>query len=289
MPALGRLGRIIGRAARCWIADDAPHLGAGLAYYSLFSAAPLLIIAGAIAGAVFGEESVRRGLESQLADQVGPEPAKALIGIVEIASKRRHGFWAGLVGAGALVIGAVSFFVALRSALARIWKGEAKAPPSGLAGIVGTYTIATVLVVCAGLLLLAALLISSALAAVEGLGRDLPGSAPLWRVVEFAVSFVVTTLVFAAVFRLASHFRWRHIWLGAIATAVLYAIGKAAFGLYVEWSGVQSGYGAAGALVVFLVWVYYTAQIILFGAEVVAAGAAEQARAAQFTVRWRGV
>ena len=96
-----------------------------------------------------------------------------------------------------------------------------------------------------------------------------------------------TTLVFATVFRLASHFRWRHVWLGAIATAILYGIGKAAFGLYVEWSGVQSGYGAAGALVVFLVWVYYTAQIILFGAEVVAAGAAEQMRAgtAQFTAR----
>lgn len=287
MRASRQLGRILGRAARCWIEDDAPQLGAGLAYYSLFSAAPLLIIAAAIAGAVFDEEAVRRGLESQLAYQFGAQSAKALIGIVEIASKPRHGFWAGLIGAGALVVGAVSFFASLRSALGRIWKGEAKAPPTGIAGIVGTYTIATVLVVCAGLLLLAALLISSALAALEGIGRDLPGSALVWRIVELAVSFVVTTLVFATVFRLASHFRWRHVWLGAIATAILYAIGKAAFGLYVEWSGVQSGYGAAGALVVFLVWVYYTAQIILFGAEVVAAGAAEQMRAgtAQFTAR----
>ncbi len=285
MPAFGHLSRILGRAARCWIEDDAPQLGAGLAYYSLFSAAPLLIIAAAIAGVIFGEESVRRGLESQLAYQLGAEPAKALIGIVEIAGKPRHGFWAGIAGAGVLVVGAVSFFASLRSALARIWKGEAKPPPTGIAGIVSTYTIATVLVVCAGLLLLAALLISSGLAAIEGLGRDLPGSALLWRAIEFAVSLAVTTLVFAGVFRLASHFRWRHVWLGAITTAVLYAIGKAAFGLYVEWSGVQSGYGAAGALVVFLLWVYYTAQIILFGAEVVAAGAAEQARAAQLTVR----
>ena len=289
MSALRQLGRILGRAGRCWIEDDAPQLGASLAYYSLFSAAPLLIIAAAIAGAVFDEESVRRGLASQLSYQLGAEPAKALIAIVEIAGKPRQGFWAGIAGTGALLIGAVSFLASLRSALSRIWKGEAKPPPSGIAGIILTYTIATVLLLFAGLLLLAALLISSALAAVEGLGRDLPGSAAMWRLVELGVSFAVTTLVFAIVFRLASQFRWRHVWLGAIATAVLYAIGKAAFGLYVEWSGVQSGYGAAGALIVFVVWVYYTAQIILFGAELVAAAASEQARAAQFTARWRGV
>jgi membrane protein len=101
----------------------------------------------------------------------------------------------------------------------------------------------------------------------------------------------VTTLVFALVFGLTSQFEWRHVWFGAIVTAVLYAIGKALFGLYVEWSGVKSGYGAAGALVVFLVWVYYTAQIILFGAEAVAASAIdrEKARAAQLTGRLRGV
>src|SRR5690242_5462208 len=154
MAAFRHLGRILGRAARCWIEDDAPQLGAGLAYYSLFAVAPLLIIATVIAGVVLGEESVRRELESQLAYQVGAEPAKVLIRLVQIAGKPRHGFWAGLVAAGALVIGAVSFFASLRSALARIWKGEAEAAPSGVAGIVRSYTIATVLVVCAGLLLM---------------------------------------------------------------------------------------------------------------------------------------
>ncbi len=280
MAKLGYLGRILMRAGRRWIADSAPQLGAGLAYYSLFSVAPLLIIAAAIAGVVFGEESVRRSLESQLADQIGPEPAKALLALVEAANKPRQGFWAGLIGGGALIVGAVSFFASLRAALASIWKSAAIAPPSGIMGVVRTYAIATVLVVLAGLLLMAALLISSTLAALEGLGRDLPGSASLWRALEFAVSFGVTVLVFATVFRLTSHFRWRHVWLGAVATSILYAIGKMLFALYVEWSGVQSGYGAAGALVVFLVWVYYTAQIILFGAEVVAAGAADRADAA---------
>ena len=274
MSAIGQWFRVFGSAAGRWYDDDAPTLGAGLAYYSLFAVAPLLVIAAAIAGIVFGEESVRRELEAQLAQQVGAEPAKALLGLVDAAAKRRHGFWAALVGSGAMVIGAVSFFASLRTIFARIWKGDAKPVPSGLLSVVSTYTIATVMVVGGGLLLMAALAISSALAGLEGLGHALPGSALLWRGVELAVSFAVTTLVFALVFRLTSQFAWRHIWLGAIATAVLYAIGKALFGLYVEWSGVKSGYGAAGALVVFLVWVYYTAQIILFGAEVVAASAA---------------
>jgi membrane protein len=276
MSTLRRLGSILGRAARRWIDDDAPQLGAALAYYSLFSVAPLLIIAAAIAGIAFGEESVRRALEAQLAEQVGAEPARALLSLVDVAAKPRQGFWAALIGAAALVVGAVSFFVSLRTAFARIWKGEAKPPPSGIAGIVSAYTIATVMVVGAGLLLMAALVVSAVLAGLEGVGRGAAG-AP-WRAVEIVVSLGVATLVFALVFRVTSHFRWRHIWLGALATAILYAIGKALFGLYVEWSGVQSGYGAAGALVVFLVWVYYTAQIILFGAEVVAAGEAEGKR-----------
>lgn len=276
--AIRRWGRILGSAARRWFADDAPALGAGLAYYSLFSVAPLLVIAAAIAGIAFGDELVRRELETQLAQQLGAEPAKALLGLVDAAAKRRQGFWAALIGSGALVIGAVSFFASLRTIFARIWKTDAKPAPSGLIGVVGTYTIATVMVVGGGLLLMAALAISAALAGLEGLGHELPGTALLWRAAEVAVSFALTTLVFALVFRLTSQFAWRAVWTGALATALLYAVGKMAFGLYIEWSGVKSGYGAAGALVVFLVWVYYTAQIILYGAEVVAAAAAEPAK-----------
>ncbi len=291
MSAIGEWGRILGRAARRWYDDDASQLGAGLAYYSLFSVAPLLVIAAAIAGLAFGEGSVRRELEAQLVQQLGAEPAKALLGLVDIAAKPREGFWAALVGSAALVIGAVSFFASLRSVLGRIWRSEAKPTPSGFVRVVGTYTIATVMVVGGGLLLMAALVVSAALAGLEGLGRELPGSALLWRTVEFVVSLALTAGIFALVFRLTSHFAGRHVWRGAIVTAILYALGKAVFGLYVEWSGVKSGYGAAGALVVFLVWVYYTAQIILFGAETIAASAAEREEpgAAQFTGRLRGV
>jgi membrane protein len=281
--AIRRWGRIFGRAANCWYDDDAPILGAGVAYYSLFAVAPLLVIAAAIAGVAFGEESVRRELEGQLALQVGREPAKAIVDLVEAAARPRQSFWAGLVGSVALVIGAVSFFATLRAAFARIWKGEAKPAPSGVVRVLSSYTIAIVMVAGGGLLLMAALAISSALAGLEGLGGELPGTALLWRAIEVATSLAVTALVFALVFRLTSQFSWRDVWLGAIATAILYAVGKALFGLYVEWSGVQSGYGAAGALVVFLVWVYYTAQIILFGAEVVGASAAERAAAARLS------
>ena len=273
-------GIVLGRAARRWYGDDAPQLGAALAYYSLFSVTPLLVIAAAIAGIAFGDETVRRQLEVELANQLGAEAGKALVGMMETAAKPRHGFWAAAIGTVLLAFGAVSLVVQFRSVLTRIWKDQLKPAPSGIWRTIGAYLVAILMVVGAGVVLMAALAVSAALAGLQGLGRDLPGTALLWRGVEFAASLAITTLVFALVFRLTSHFRWQHIWLGALVTALLYALGKALFGLYVELSGVQSGYGAAGALVVFLIWVYYTAQIVLFGAEVVAADAAVAAKRA---------
>lgn len=270
---------MFGRAARRWYDDDAPQLGAALAYYSLFSVTPLLVIAAAIAGIAFGDDAVRRQIEVELANQVGVESAKTLVGMMEAAAKPRHGFWAAAIGTIVLVFGAVSLIVQFRSTLTRIWKDQMKPAPSGLWRTLGSYIVAILMVVGAGVVLMAALALSTVLAGVQGVGRELPGTALLWRGVELLASLAITTLVFALVFRLTSHFRWRHIWLGALVTALLYALGKALFGFYVELSGVQSGYGAAGALVVFLVWVYYTTQIVLYGAEVVAAAAAAAKRA----------
>lgn len=273
MTSIRRWATVIGRSARKWYGDDAPELGAALAYYSLFAVAPLLVIAAAMAGIAFSDTAVRLYLESRLAHEIGMEPAKALLAMAEIAANPRHGFWAVAIGGAILVIGAVTLFVELRYILSRIWRRPASPAPSGLLRVAAGYAVAVLMVVGTGLLLMAALALSAALAALHTLGSLNPDTALLWRLLEALISLAVTGLIFALVFRLASHFAWRHIWFGAAVTSLLYALGKILFGFYIQWSGVQSGYGAAGALVVFLLWVYYTAQIFLFGAEVVGASA----------------
>lgn len=268
-----RSAKLLRAAAIRWSGDDAPLLGAAIAYYSLFSVAPLLVIAVGIAGIAFEAEAVRRQLLDQLSLQFGRNAAETILGMTRGAATAADGVVAAILGAGALVAGAVTLFVQLRTALARIWKERLKGPPAGFLRIAMGYLLAVLMVVGAGLVLLAMLALSSVLASLQELGGALPASETLFRVLEFLLSLAVTAAVAAAVFRLMSRYAWGPIWAGAAITAILYAIGKALFGLYIEFSGIQSGYGAAGAFVVFLVWVYYTAQIFLFGAEAVAAAA----------------
>jgi membrane protein len=283
---LKRNARILKRAGIRWWDDDAHQIGAALAYYSLFSAAPILIIAMAIAGVAFDAETVRTALERRLAGAIGPQPARTLLDLAVSRMERADGFWAAAIAGGALIFLSIALFVELRVALARIWKRDSKAGPSGFARVVRSYAIAVLMVIGAGILLLGLLALSAVLGALKSLGADLPGTAVFLRLLNIAVPLAVAVLVFALVFRVTSHFAWRHIWRGALVTALLYTLGNTLFGFYIEVTGMRSGYGAAGALVVFLVWVYYTAQIFIYGAEAVAASAED---AAQFTARWRGV
>ncbi|MGH7002915.1 MAG: YihY/virulence factor BrkB family protein [Alphaproteobacteria bacterium] len=270
---------ILRDAAGRWLSDDVPQLGAALAYYSLFSIAPLLVIAVAIAGIAFDSASVRSQLQLELAGAIGADAATAILGLVDAAAGPRKGFWAAAIGVVMLIVGAVSLFIQVRTALGRIWKAPASPRESGILRTMRSYALAVLLVGGVGALLIGALAVSSFVAALDGLGNLVPGQGLLIRGLEMAVSAAMTTLVFALVFRIGSKFAWKDVWFGAVATALLYALGKTLFGFYIETSGVKSGYGAAGALVVFLVWIYYTAQIFLFGAEIVAA-TAEAKRAA---------
>ena len=275
---LQRSARVLKRAAIRWWNDDAHQIGAALAYYSLFSAAPILIIAMAIAGIAFDAETVRTALERRLTEAIGPQAARALLDLAASRMERADGFWAAAIAGGALIFLSIALFVELRVALARVWKNDTKKGPTGFARVVRTYAVAVLMVIGAGVLLLGLLVLSAGLGALASLGTDLPGAAALLRLVNFAAPLAAAVLVFALVFRVTSHFAWRHIWLGALASAFLYSLGNTLFGVYIEFTGVRSGYGAAGALVVFLVWVYYTAQIFIFGAEAVAAGAEEAPR-----------
>jgi membrane protein len=271
--AIRRWFRVLGRAAAQWYDDDAHQLGAALAYYSLFSVTPLLIIAMAIAGVAFDPDEVRALLQERLGEAVGAGTARTLLDLAQARMDRADGFWAAAIAGGALVVLSVGLFVELRIALARVWKGESRQGPTGIARVLRAYSIAVLMVIGAGVLLVGLLALSTALSALEGIGAVLPGTASLLRAFKILVSIGVAAAVFALVFRVMSYFRWRSVWAGALAAALLYALGNTLFGFYVELSGVRSGYGAAGALVVFLVWVYYTAQIFIFGAEVVAADA----------------
>jgi membrane protein len=257
-----------------FVADEAMTRGAAIACYTLFSLAPLLFIATAIAGLAFGEEAVHEAVAAQLRALVGREGAAAVHAMVrgadpEAGARRGGGGAATLVGAGVLLLTASGVFAELQSALNAIWRAE---PPRGLSVsyLVRARALSLGLVAATGFLLLVSLLVSAALAALAAqIGGLLPGAALLLRALGFAASFLLTAALFAAIYKVLPDRRlgWRDVAVGAAATAFLFTLGKGLIGWYIGGSGAVAGYGAAGALVVVLLWVYYSAQIFLLGAE----------------------
>jgi len=264
---------ILQTAARQWSADRASEKGAALAYFTLFSIAPLLIIAIAIAGLVFGEKAAREAVEAELNRAVGHDAADAVQGMLTQTSSPRAGILTTIAGIATLGLGALSAFLHLRGALCRIWHLE---PPGGggFLAMILDYVIAIIMVLCCGGLLLVSLTASTVLAF---LGRNyadqIPGGQWPWQVLEFVVSFSFITLLFAVIFRVLSARRipWRLIWYGATVTSLLFTIGKTLIGFYLGCTGTASAYGAAGSLVVFMIWVYYSSQIVFFGSELIQA------------------
>jgi membrane protein len=265
--------RILIRAGRQWIANQDSVLGAALAYYALFSIAPLLVISIRIASFFFEEEAARTEVIEQLSQLIGKEPAAFVQGLIDNATQPQTGFWATLVSIVVLVIGAVSAFLHVRSALCTIWKLE---PPKGntYLAILLDYGLALLMVLITGGLLL----LSLAGAMVVPIFRDklkeqLPNVGIPWQLVEFGFSLLLLTLLFTAMFLVLSDRRisWRYVIYGALVTSFLFTIGKFALGMYLVYSSTASVYGSAGSLVVFLLWVYYSSQILFFGAEMVQA------------------
>jgi membrane protein len=257
------------KAVYAWLDDRAPTMGAAIAYYTLFSLAPTLVMVIAVAGLAFGQQAVEGALFGELADLVGPESAAAVQALLRSASGARSGIFATALGIGTLVIAATAVLGELQSALNLIWK----APPSGGLGLwhlVKSRLVSLSVILVIGFLLLVSLVISTALAAFsEYLDWILPGLATILHIVHLTFSFGFTTVLFAIMFKILpdNPVEWEEVWLGAAVAAVLFTVGKHLISLYIGSSNIASIYGAAGALIIILVWVYYSVQILLFGAE----------------------
>lgn len=261
--------RMFQSAARAWWDDDAVRLGASLAYYTLFAIAPILLVATAIAGMVFGAEAVRGEIVGQLDHLIGREGARAVQSLLEGASQRRTGILATVIGSITFVVAATGAFLELQATLNTIWRVKPK-PGVHLRAFFLDRLRSFGLVVAIGFLLMVSLAVTAALAALNGwLSRYAPDVPLLWNGVSMVVSLVVTTGLFALLFRFLPdvRLRWRDVMTGALATAVLFMFGQLLIGLYLGQSSMASTYGAAGSVMILLLWVYYSCQILLFGAE----------------------
>jgi membrane protein len=267
MPGFQDVWSLLKTAGAAWVDDKASRLGAALAYYAAFSLAPLLIISIAIAGLVFGKDATRNEVLAHVSALVGKEGAAAIQTMIASASNPRSGIVAGIVGAIMLVVGAAGLFGQLQDALDTVWGVE---PRSGL-GILGFLRerfLSLTMVMGTTFLLLVSLVISTALSALGGFfGHYLAGL--VGQIANVVVSFAFITLLFAMVYRYLPDaiIAWKDVWLGSLVTSLLFTLGKQLIGMYLGYTATSSAYGAAGSFAVLLIWLYYSSQIFLFGAE----------------------
>ena len=269
-PPLKQWWALVKRAASAWIDDYAPSMGAALSYYTVFSLAPMLLIVVSVAGLVFGEEAVRGELAGQLRSLMGEDGAKAVQSLLASVSKPSEGIVGTIVGIAVLLIGATTVFGELQDALDRIWRAPARDKSGGLWGLLRTRLLSFGMILGLAFLLMVSLVFGAVLSALGSWWGPLFGGwEALLQIVNVLVGFGLTTLVFAMIYKMMPRVqvRWKDVWLGAAVTALLFTVGKFLIGLYIGKSGVASGFGAAGSLVVVFVWVYYSAQIFLIGAE----------------------
>jgi membrane protein len=251
-----------------WKKDKASRLAAALAYYTAFSIAPLLLLAITIAGLALGEEAAQGTIFNQLEGLLGPEAAGFLQSAVANSRDPGASSISAIVGIATLLWSAGNVFGQLQDALNTIW--EVQPRPAGIVGTVKRRIVPLSMVLGIGFLLLVSLLLSAGISAVGNfLGEILPGSNAFWQVANIALSLAVITLLFAAIFKMLpdAEVSWSDVWIGALLTSLLFVVGKTLIGIYLGHSSVGSTYGAAGSLLIFLVWVYYSAQILFFGAE----------------------
>ena len=256
-------------AASSWVDDYAQSMGAALAYYTMFSIAPLLLIVISIAGFLFGVDTARGEIVDQLRGLMGPQGAQAVQGLLVSMSKPAESITAVIVGSTLLLIGATSVFAELQDALDRIWRAP-KRRKGGIWHLLRARLLSFGMIMGIGFLLMVSLVVSAALAAFGRLWGPLFADwALLASGINFLFAFGFTTTFFALIYKIMPRVDvdWADVWIGAVVTALLFTVGKSLIGLYIGRSGVTSGFGAAGSLVVLLVWVYYSAQVFLMGAE----------------------
>jgi len=259
------------KSVQAWLDDYASSMGAAIAFYTVFSLAPLLIIVIAIAGFFWGEDAVRGELLRQIGAMVGENGAAAIEGVVRSSAEEPdQGIAATTASVVILAAGATTVFAELQSALDRIWKVPAVAAKSGIWNLLRSRLLSFGLVLSLAFLLLVSLVVSTMLSALGGwVGGLLPGWELILQVLNVLVSYSILVVLFAMIYKYMpqADVAWSDVWTGAFVTALMFEIGKLLIGLYVGKSSVASSYAAAGSLVVVLIWVYYAAQVFLLGAE----------------------
>ena len=264
-----RVWRLFVQTFDAWSSDKVPRHGAALAYYTVLSLVPLLVVIIGMIGLIFGQEAAQGYIVEQIAALVGPQSAAAIKDMIQRANQPTTGIVATVVATATLLLGASGVFGQLQDSLNTIWGVEPK-EGRGIWGLIKDRFISFAALLGTGFLLLVSLVLSAGLAAFgKWFGGWLPAPEVVLQVLEFLISFAVITGLFAMIFKTLpdAHVAWRDVWVGAALTAMLFTVGKFAIGLYLGKSDVGSAYGAAGSLVILLVWVYYSAQILLFGAE----------------------
>lgn len=265
---MSRFFRTLKQAGTEWSSQNALEWGAALAYYTAFSIAPLLIIALSIVGLVYKGNSLAY-IHDQIGNFVGQNAADAITGAIQSVRASEHGRMANIISVVVLLIGASSVFAQLQVTLNRIWSVEPK-PGHFWKDLFKQRLISFAMILGISFLMLVSLIVSAVLAAMTGYFEHmLPGAALLWHVLDAAVSFAVVVLLFGAIFKIVPdvHIDWEDVWTGAVVTAALFVAGEAAIGFYLGRSGLGSAYGAAGSVLILLAWVYYSSQILFFGAE----------------------
>ncbi|REK10029.1 MAG: YihY/virulence factor BrkB family protein [Planctomycetota bacterium] len=260
---------LLKQTAISWSKDGCSRMGASLAYYTVLSAAPLLVFAVMIVGAIYGQAAAEGQIEEELKGVMGPEAAGGVQAMVAALARAEESTTATILSLGALLFGASAVFNELRYSLNTIWKVRPK-PSAHWLYTVRVRLLAFVLVLFVGMLFMGLLILNSALAiAWQWIAVDVPLSGSLFGWLNYGITTLVETLLFAIVFKLLpdGHIAWRDVWLGALVTSLLFGAGSSLIGLYFGHSTTASAYAAAGSLAIFLLWAYYSAQIVYLGAE----------------------
>ncbi len=256
-----------------WTRHKAPRLGASLAFYTLLSLTPLLLVAVSIAGLAFGQKLAESDLVYQVQTLIGPAGAKAVQALLEGARNTTHGIIATIIGLVTLLFGASGVLIELRDALNTIWEVPTPAPKGNLqriAGFIKERLFSFALVLSIGFLLLISLVVNAWISALGAFYiAALPANEAILHVLNFLISFIIVAGLFAAIYKVMPDVRleWRDVLLGGGVTSVMFTVGKLVIGIYIGRAGFASTYGAAASIVAFIVWVYYSSQIFFLGAE----------------------
>lgn len=268
MRVLSEIWKLLRDTVLSFIEDEALSRGAAIAFYTITSIAPILLIVIAIAGLVFGQDAAENAIVTQLSDLMGPQTAEILQSAVASAASKSSGTIATIVGVITLMVTASGVFGEMQSTLNAIWKAEPTAMT--VSRLIRARAASLGLIAALGLLLIVSLAVSAALTAFGNyLDSILPFGELLFPAMNFLVSLLPISVLFGAIYKVLPdrHLEWRDVVVGAVVTAALFNIGKSLIGWYIGSSAVASSYGAAGALIVLLLWVYYSIQLFLLGAE----------------------